>query len=74
MSKRKLSAADYRALNAGRVIRSYPPDGGPARIEIPGRASRARPRREGQVIATPALRTYPGPKDPHPNARSVKSP
>ena len=49
MSKRKLSKADYRALNAGRVIRSYPPGGGPARIEIPGRASRAtRARKKGR--------------------------
>lgn len=41
MSKKKrLSPADYRALNAGRVIRSYPPGSNRAQVRV----SRPNPR------------------------------
>ncbi len=44
MSKRKLSAVDYRALNAGSPIRSYPPDGNRAQVQV----SRAPARKKGR--------------------------
>ncbi len=38
MSRKKLSAADYRQLQLqkGQPIRSYPPGGGPAQIRMQG--------------------------------------
>ncbi len=41
MSRRKLSPADYRALNVGRVIRSYPAGSNRAQVRV----SRPNPRK-----------------------------
>lgn len=43
MSRRKLTPADYRALNAGRVIRSYPAGSNRAQVRV----STGKPRPKG---------------------------
>ena len=53
MSRCKFSKADYAALNGGRPVVSYGPDGR-ARIEISGRLPRARAR-EGKAQAQRTL-------------------
>jgi hypothetical protein len=42
MSRRKLSKADFAALNRGCPIRVYPPNGGPAKIRLSRAPTRTR--------------------------------
>lgn len=47
MSRKKLSKADYAALNKGQVIRSYPAGGGGrAQLRMPGPPAKL-PRKKG---------------------------
>jgi hypothetical protein len=48
VSRRKLSKADYKALNRGTPIEvRYPPGGGRAEIRVPSKRQRRRRKREG---------------------------
>lgn len=50
MKFKKASQADIQAMrgNAGQVVRTYPPDGGRARLTLPDRPRSRRDRRRGK--------------------------
>ena len=41
MKRAKPTQAELRSMNRGKAVIVYPAGGGPARVEIPGRSSRA---------------------------------